>query len=66
MKVSKQSMEKLGFQKFDDAWQHKKYIRLKFNEPVKWEKVIEDVYIEAFNQGGLHKQSEIKQKLGIY
>ena len=59
-------MEKLGFKKYDDWYQHKDYPKLQFHKDVTWDKIIQETYRLGFYKGKHEVQYEMKQALGIY
>ena len=67
MKVSKQSMEKLGFKKRTGSyWQHERITGLCFSELPSWDKIVFNAFQSGNKFGREQKQEEIKEALGIY
>jgi|TARA_B110000908_G_C10143801_1_gene398067 thymidylate synthase ThyX len=67
MKVSKESMEKLGFKRFDsNYWQHERIADLCFSELPSWDKIVFNAFQNGNKCGREQTQQEIKEALGIY
>lgn len=67
MKISKQNMEKLGFRKYGNFYQHKNHTSLIFRVgELSWDKVIQSAVDLGYKHGKNDTQSEMKKALGIY
>ena len=66
MKVSKESMKKLGFVSYGNHWQHRQVGDLLFTELPSWEKIVFNAFQKGSKYGRERTQTEIKDALGIY
>ena len=66
MKVSKQSMKKLGFKSHGKGWQHEVFPDLRFGELPEWHKIVYNSSMNGNRHGREQTQQEIKEALGIY
>jgi hypothetical protein len=66
MKVSKESMKKLGFVNHKGCWQHERFLGLCFTELPEWHKIVYNSFIHGKGCGRLETQKDIKEALGIY
>ncbi len=58
-------MEKLGFKKYGDVWQHPLDNYLAYTNP-NWEHIIKDVYRKAYEKGSYDAKLNIRESLGIH
>ena len=66
MKVSKESMRKLGFVSYEGYWQHERFPDLCFTELPEWHKIVYNSFINGNKHGREDTQKDIKEALGIY
>ena len=66
MKVSKESMKKLGFVSYEGYWQHKRFPDLCFTELPSWDKIVFNAFQKGNKCGREDTQKDIKEALGIY
>ena len=66
MKVSKESMKKLGFVNHKGYWQHERFPELCFTEPPEWWAIVFNAFQNGNKCGREQTQKEIKEVLGIY
>ena len=68
MKVSKESMKKLGFVLYTDMgyWQHETFHEVCFTELPSWDKIVFNAFQNGRKHGREETQTDIKEALGIY
>ena len=66
MKVSKESMKKLGFVNHNGFWQHERFLGLCFTELPEWHKIVYNSFMNGNKHGREETQKDIKKALGIY
>ena len=66
MKVSKESMKKLGFVSYEGYWQHDRFPDLCFTELPSWDKIVFNAFQNGNKHGREDTQKDIKKALGIY
>jgi thymidylate synthase ThyX len=66
MKVSKESMKKLGFKNHKGYWQHERIADLCFSELPSWDKIVFNAFQNGNKCGREQTQKDIKEALGIY
>ena len=66
MKVSKESMRKLGFVSYEGYWQHERLPELCFTELPSWDKIVYNSFVKGKGVGRDDTQKDIKEALGIY
>jgi hypothetical protein len=64
MKINKENMIKLGFQKFGKIWQHRNQPNLKYENP-DWVGFVGDIYITGYIKGKEDNQAAIRKALDI-
>jgi hypothetical protein len=59
MKISKQSMIKMGFKQYDEIWQHRSCPFLQYRDP-SWAGLVNDIYSKGYHKGYSQGEKEIQ------
>lgn len=65
MKLSNETMKKLGFVKYGDWWEHKNHRKIKFHMTPDYSRIVNEIVKCGYEEGERDAKYKIKQALGI-